>query len=80
MFIIEDSQSHNSNHQGVNILSSYGLRSEWAGDTEASRDALRCLANMMLLKPKTRQEFVDLGYPKDIASNLSKVSRSVKRA
>ncbi|KAI9659589.1 MAG: hypothetical protein M1831_003670 [Alyxoria varia] len=64
-------QSHNA-HQGVEILSNYGLTKEGASDTEASRDALRCLANLMLLKPQTRQDFVDLGHAKDVASNLSK--------
>ena len=35
-----------------------------------SREASKCLANVLLLEPKTRQIFVDLGYPVKAAERL----------
>ena len=41
-----------------------------------ARSALKCLANIMLLEPKTRQMFADLGYASKAAERL-KVSCGV---
>lgn len=41
-----------------------------------SREASKCLANILLLESKTRQIFVDLGYPAKAAQRL-KVRPSV---
>lgn len=35
-----------------------------------SREASKCLANVLLLESKTRQIFVDLGYPTKAAQRL----------
>ena len=40
-----------------------------------SRNALRCLANAMLLKPDTRQIFIDLGYEEKACNRLKNDSR-----
>ncbi|RYP44402.1 hypothetical protein DL768_009134 [Monosporascus sp. mg162] len=40
-----------------------------------SRNALRCLCNALLLKPETRQTFVDLGYEAKACSKLRNDSR-----
>ena len=40
------------------------------GPPELSREALRCLANAMLLKPSTRQTLVDFNYGGRIAEML----------
>ncbi|KAF2804648.1 uncharacterized protein BDZ99DRAFT_467335 [Mytilinidion resinicola] len=44
---------------GIEILARYGFESS---NSATSREALRCLANALLLQPKTRQMFVDLGF------------------
>lgn len=40
-----------------------------------SREALKCLANVLLLESKTRQIFVDLGYPAKAAERLKNDNR-----
>ncbi|KAI1932226.1 hypothetical protein LOZ65_000812 [Ophidiomyces ophidiicola] len=44
--------------EGIHVLSSYGFGEK---DPEIAREALRCLANALLLEQNTRQMFVDLG-------------------
>ncbi|EEP77640.1 predicted protein [Uncinocarpus reesii 1704] len=44
--------------EGIDVLSSYGFDES---DPEVAREALRCLANALLLEKSTRQIFVDLG-------------------
>lgn len=53
--------------QGIRILSRHGFDS---APTIASRDALRCLANLFLLDPKARQIFVDLKFADKAAERL----------
>ena len=53
--------------KGIRTLSRHGFDST---PSIASRDALRCLANLFLLDPKTRQIFVDLGFPDQAAERL----------
>ncbi|KAF2274701.1 uncharacterized protein EI97DRAFT_434932 [Westerdykella ornata] len=53
--------------QGIRTLSRYAFETS---DAETSREALRCLANTMLLVPSTRQTFVDLGNASKIAEKL----------
>lgn len=38
--------------------------------TPASQEALRCIANALLLQPKTRQMLVDLGHGPHAAEKL----------
>ncbi|TLS21054.1 uncharacterized protein PpBr36_10859 [Pyricularia pennisetigena] len=45
--------------EGISTLAAHSF--DGSSDT-ISRNALRCLANAMLLQPSSRQEFVDLGY------------------
>jgi Guanine nucleotide exchange factor synembryn len=53
--------------EAIETLTKHGLE----GDAEVSSlEALRCLANAMLLEPKTRQIFVDLGYCGQAAERL----------
>ncbi|KAF8475846.1 guanine nucleotide exchange factor [Kalaharituber pfeilii] len=51
---------------GIRTLCAHAF--ERSNDWESSREALRCLANSLVLSPAARQTFVDLGYP-DKASN-----------
>ncbi|ORY04127.1 guanine nucleotide exchange factor [Clohesyomyces aquaticus] len=44
---------------GIRTLSRYAFESE---NAQTSQEALRCLANALLLRPPTRQILVDLGY------------------
>lgn len=53
--------------KGIRILSGQGFNGT---PSIASRDALRCLANLFLLDPKTRQMFIDLGFPDKAAERL----------
>ena len=52
---------------GIQVLTKYGLTEE---SSPSSLEALRCLANAMLLEPKTRQMFVDLGCSGRAAERL----------
>lgn len=52
---------------GIEVLTKYGLEGD---STPGSLEALRCLANAMLLDPKTRQTFVNLGYAGHAAKRL----------
>ncbi|KAL1959684.1 hypothetical protein VTO42DRAFT_1270 [Malbranchea cinnamomea] len=53
--------------EGINILSSYGFDEK---DPAVYREALRCLANALLLHKDTRQIFVDLGNGPKVAKLL----------
>ena len=53
--------------QGVRTLCQHGFD---GNSLHTGRLALRCLANVMLLKPETRQIFVDLGYAPKAAECL----------
>jgi Guanine nucleotide exchange factor synembryn len=52
---------------GIEVLVKHGLEK---ASSSTSLEALRCLANAMLLEPKTRQIFVDLGYVGQLAERL----------
>ena len=52
---------------GIKILSYYAFESDVS---TTSREALRCIANALLLRPNMRQIFVDLGYPNKAAEKL----------
>ncbi|KAI5370640.1 putative guanine nucleotide exchange factor, Ric8 [Septoria linicola] len=56
------------NKQAISVLSRYGLDAQET--SEASREALRCLANAFLLHEPSRQVFVDLGYAPKAAERL----------
>ncbi|SLM33786.1 Guanine nucleotide exchange factor, Ric8 [Lasallia pustulata] len=58
--------------EGIRILSRHGFDS---APTIASRDALRCLANLFLLDPKARQIFVDLKFADKAAERLKNDNR-----
>lgn len=45
-------------------------------DTATSQEALRCLANALLLEQETRQIFVDLGFAEKAADKLKVRSHS----
>lgn len=53
--------------QGIEIISKYALDKE---NSPASLEALRCLANALLLDEPSRQTFVDLGYAPKAATRL----------
>lgn len=53
--------------QGISILGRYGLEREHGA---ASHEALRCLANAMLLNEPSRQTFADLGFTPRITERL----------
>jgi hypothetical protein len=48
-------------YQGIDTLGKYAF-DQPNSDISTSREALRCLANALLLNPDCRQIFVDLGY------------------
>ncbi|KAF1984968.1 hypothetical protein K402DRAFT_413641 [Aulographum hederae CBS 113979] len=52
---------------GITILARHGFEST---SQATSQQALRCLANALLLRPETRQIFVDLGYADKAADRL----------
>ncbi|PGH28026.1 hypothetical protein AJ80_00281 [Polytolypa hystricis UAMH7299] len=52
---------------GIRILATYGFENK---DSSVSREALRCLANALLLETSTRQIFVDLGNGSKAAAKL----------
>ncbi|CAK7206560.1 hypothetical protein SEUCBS139899_009356 [Sporothrix eucalyptigena] len=52
---------------GIETLTKHAFNSSSA---TTSRNALRCLANSLLIKPETRQYFVDLGYEAKACSKL----------
>lgn len=56
-----------STTQGIETLTKHAFNSSSA---TTSRNALRCLANSLLIKPETRQIFVDLGYLPKACSKL----------
>jgi hypothetical protein len=51
---------------GVSLLGEYAF----AGATSNSREALRCLANALLLAPSLRQDFIDLEFVPKAAERL----------
>ncbi|KAM3415466.1 hypothetical protein BST61_g8987 [Cercospora zeina] len=55
--------------QAISVLSQYAL--DLHTSNEASREALRCLANAFLLHEPSRQVFVDLGYGPKAAARLT---------
>ncbi|KAK8110840.1 guanine nucleotide exchange factor [Apiospora kogelbergensis] len=58
--------------QGIETLSRHSFHSP---SSKTSRNALRCLCNAMLLKPDTRQMFVDLGFESKACSQLKNDNR-----
>ncbi|KAF7509721.1 hypothetical protein GJ744_007592 [Endocarpon pusillum] len=58
--------------EGIGILTKHGLTEK---SSPSSLEALRCLANAMLLEPRTRQIFVNLGCAGQAAERL-KISDS----
>ncbi|KAK6581204.1 hypothetical protein PZA11_006692 [Diplocarpon coronariae] len=57
---------------GIETLARHAFHSpSWT----TSREALRCLANALLLKPETRQILVDLGYEQKACNKLKNASR-----
>ncbi|OCK91543.1 uncharacterized protein K441DRAFT_664471 [Cenococcum geophilum 1.58] len=57
---------------GIETLARYSFEST---SSVTSREALRCLANALLLQPKTRQILVDLGYGEGAAERLKNDNR-----
>ena len=53
--------------QGIRMLARYAFAS---GNVQTSQEALRCLANALLLEPATRQRLVDLGFADKAADRL----------
>ncbi|KAL2376448.1 hypothetical protein RJZ90_007508 [Blastomyces dermatitidis] len=53
--------------EGIKVLAYYGCEGK---SSTVSREALRCLANALLLKPSMRQIFVDLGHGPNLAEKL----------
>lgn len=53
--------------QGIETLCKYGFNST---DIAIAREALRCLANALLLAQETRQIFVDLGFAEKAAEKF----------
>nr|OQO27013.1 hypothetical protein B0A51_07088 [Rachicladosporium sp. CCFEE 5018] len=53
--------------KGITTLSHYGLQSE---SQAVSREAMRCLANAMLLNEPSRQILIDLGHAPRVAERL----------
>lgn len=67
MLHIYSPNAHNRPIQGVRTL----CRHSYDGSSlTTSREALKCLANVLLLEAKTRQIFVNLGYPVKAADRL----------
>ena len=56
--------------QGVETLCFYAFENSDPKD-EASRVALKCIANILLLESKTRQKFVDGGNAVKVARELN---------
>ncbi|CAK7268423.1 hypothetical protein SEPCBS119000_003056 [Sporothrix epigloea] len=54
--------------EGIETLSKHAFDGSSA---TTSRNALRCLANCLLVKPSTRNIFVDLGYPEKASIKLT---------
>lgn len=52
---------------GIEILSQYSFESK---SPSTSREALRCIANALVLAPNLRQVFADLDYPSKAAEKL----------
>lgn len=53
--------------QGLHTLCQYAFEDT---DVSTSQEALRCIANALLLEPKMRQVVVDLGYAPNAADRL----------
>ncbi|RFU26416.1 hypothetical protein B7463_g9936, partial [Scytalidium lignicola] len=58
--------------EGIETLTRHAFNSP---SKTTSRNALRCLANALLLRPSTRQIFVDLGYESKMCLKLKNDSR-----
>ena len=57
--------------QGVKILCQHSFGNSFDSDSiTSSREAMKCLANVLLLESKTRRMFVDLGYADKAAIRL----------
>lgn len=56
-------------HQGITTLTRHAFE---ASATSTSHNALRCLANAMLIKPEARQMFVDLGCESKACEQLKR--------
>lgn len=56
--------------KGIKVLSNYGLDYNNGKSTSTSHEALRCLANALLLHEPSRQTFVDIGYASKAAERL----------
>ncbi|KAI5803745.1 guanine nucleotide exchange factor [Geopyxis carbonaria] len=55
--------------EGIETLCKHGFIAN-DDDVASAREALRCLANALLVVPKTRQIFVDLGFPEKAAKKF----------
>ncbi|KAF8534517.1 guanine nucleotide exchange factor synembryn-domain-containing protein [Trichophaea hybrida] len=55
--------------EGIEILGKHGFEANKT-DFASAREALRCLANALLVVPKTRQIFLDLGFPEKAAAGF----------
>ncbi|KAF2760334.1 hypothetical protein EJ05DRAFT_474220 [Pseudovirgaria hyperparasitica] len=58
--------------EGIDTLCRHGFHSP---STTTSREALRCLANALLLQTETRQIFVDLGFSEKVCELLKSDNR-----
>ncbi|MCJ1477990.1 hypothetical protein MMC13_006665 [Lambiella insularis] len=58
--------------QGINILCQHSFK---GNSLVTARSALKCLANVMLLEPSTRQKFVDLGWAPKAAERIKNDNR-----
>lgn len=58
--------------EGIETIGEHGFVD--GSDCPAAREALRCLANALLLVPRTRQIFVDLGFPVKAAAKFANAS------
>ena len=68
---------HRSRFQGIRTLSRYAFDQS---DLPTSQEALRCIANALLLKPNTRQILVDLEYAPKAATKLKVCAKFSQRA
>lgn len=53
--------------QGIHTLCQYAFENS---DVETAQEALRCIANALLLEPRMRQVVVDLGFAPKAADRL----------
>lgn len=67
-----ETQKLTCRRQGIETLTKHAFNSP---SNTTSRNAMRCLANAMLIKPNTRQSFVDLGYEAKACNKLKNDNR-----